>query len=1286
MSNKYKVRTRFNIVDIAMLCDTLRKTILGTRISNIYDCQPTSMSPRSYVIKLSGTPICAPQSSTSTQPTVTATAEDSATTNTKHMLLLDPPCRMHVTEYVRPKKDVPSVLSLKLRKYIRGKRLEKIAQLGIDRVVQLTFGVGESSFNLIVELYAQGNIVLTDNTYSILAVLRHHDYGDGSSIAVKSVYPLSFVKHLPNDDPTLLVENAIADITVKLIAVKKKDDDNDDVIVEEAKTAATDNSNGNDNEENEGNDDNDNDNEDDNKKKGKKGGNKSVNKKKKQQQQQQKKKVNDGKGGRNAEVSYSTVDIVKNIVDFGVHYNNEIVLSAKSIADPERNLLKAPLTDPEKADLAASLNTHFAEFKQMHAATTGALRPGWVLLRPPIADEESGSGSGGSGSGGAKESKENRYYDFAPLEYADCAGVEQEVFSNFSVALDHFFTHLEVAQMARQQASLESQMGRKLEKLKRDQEERVASLEEAGERLRRNATLIEYNIALVDQAINELRTVIASGLSWGEIELMVKTLKKTDPGSIANIIHHLTLAENRAFLLLSEPAEDDDAERDTTPVPVDLSLSAHGNIEACYTERSAWLSKARKTTDVAEQVIEKAEKKYKTDLRKARTSAAVTAAGGGTGGGFLQARKKFWFEKFNWFVSAEGLVVVSGKDAQQNETLYKRYMRQTDLYVHADIHGAATCIVRSRPDVNGGAVGPVTLEQAGRFAMCRSNAWSSKLVTSAWWVYPAQVSKSAPTGEYLTTGSFMIRGKKNFLPPHQLVMGFGILFLLDPSSIEAHKDDAIFGGHNNNNNGDGDNGSSSSLLDSAEVSSSSSLAESDSSSAIVASREQSAASLDESSVVTHVESDMPEPTAKEEDWSSMAESSVLSAEPSEESKMEDCDNEMVEGSEEPTITVTTTAAATTPEAQKSLVVPSKNKYFDNDEESVDGNEENNENDLVEELMKPGKKGTTKAKMSAHARRALKKGIDPTQKSTQQQQEQEAAGKKKLQKKGKGKGGRGDDDGDDDDDSKAKQEATTKQKPKLSKAKLKKMKKYADQDEEDKRIRMMLIGHAPKEEEPNGDDNDDDDSVLVLSGSGSKLSGTKDSKKKKKDQQQQQQTKACFICGSKDHYARDCPKKKLEEQTADAKSAAPVANNDAIDADDDDDDDNDDGTVGSNNNNNNSGGSSNNSTGSGPYSDGIERLTATPRSDDILLHAIPVCAPYDALQHYKYKVKLTPGHLKRGKAVDSAIQLFLKQQDITEQEKRLIKAIPNDDLLQCMLSDVTVAGGQASARLKKLKKK
>lgn len=50
-----------------------------------------------------------------------------------------------------------------------------------------------------------------------------------------------------------------------------------------------------------------------------------------------------------------------------------------------------------------------------------------------------------------------------------------------------------------------------------------------------------------------------------------------------------------------------------------------------------------------------------------------------------------------------------------------------------------------------------------------------------------QVSKTAPTGEYLTTGSFMVRGKKNFLPPSHLILGLSFLFRLEDGSIERHK-------------------------------------------------------------------------------------------------------------------------------------------------------------------------------------------------------------------------------------------------------------------------------------------------------------------------------------------------------------------------------------------------------------------------------------------------------------------------------------------------------------------
>ena len=48
------------------------------------------------------------------------------------------------------------------------------------------------------------------------------------------------------------------------------------------------------------------------------------------------------------------------------------------------------------------------------------------------------------------------------------------------------------------------------------------------------------------------------------------------------------------------------------------------------------------------------------------------------------------------------------------------------------------------------------------------------------------MSKTAPTGEFLPTGSFMIYGKKNFLSPMPLEMGFGIMFRLDDGSVTRH--------------------------------------------------------------------------------------------------------------------------------------------------------------------------------------------------------------------------------------------------------------------------------------------------------------------------------------------------------------------------------------------------------------------------------------------------------------------------------------------------------------------
>ncbi|RHY17468.1 hypothetical protein DYB30_008156 [Aphanomyces astaci] len=101
----------------------------------------------------------------------------------------------------------------------------------------------------------------------------------------------------------------------------------------------------------------------------------------------------------------------------------------------------------------------------------------------------------------------------------------------------------------------------------------------------------------------------------------------------------------------------------------------------------------------------------------------------------------------------------------------------------------ATCIVRNK--VSGGNIPASVLEQAGCMSVCRSNAWTNQVVAGSYWVHADQVSKTAPTGEYLTTGSFMIRGKKNFIPASRLEMGLAIVFRIDESSEEEDDDDDV---------------------------------------------------------------------------------------------------------------------------------------------------------------------------------------------------------------------------------------------------------------------------------------------------------------------------------------------------------------------------------------------------------------------------------------------------------------------------------------------------------------
>lgn len=153
----------------------------------------------------------------------------------------------------------------------------------------------------------------------------------------------------------------------------------------------------------------------------------------------------------------------------------------------------------------------------------------------------------------------------------------------------------------------------------------------------------------------------------------------------------------------------------------------------------------------------------------------------------MNARKQFWFEKFYWFISSENYLVITGRDFQQNEMIVKKYLKKGDLYVHAEYIGAGSTIIKNISKDN--VIPQQTIEEAGVAAICRCKSWDQKIIVSAWWVYDHQVSKRAETGEFLPAGSFMIRGKKNFIYPARLEMGATIMYRINDQCLAKHGND-----------------------------------------------------------------------------------------------------------------------------------------------------------------------------------------------------------------------------------------------------------------------------------------------------------------------------------------------------------------------------------------------------------------------------------------------------------------------------------------------------------------
>ncbi|RLF79213.1 fibronectin-binding domain-containing protein [Thermococci archaeon] len=339
--------------------------------------------------------------------------------------------------------------------------------------------------------------------------------------------------------------------------------------------------------------------------------------------------------------------------------------------------------------------------------------------------------------------------DVLPIELKWYEGYEKKFFETFSEALDEYFGRIliESAKIERTKKLQDKKRG--LEITLKKQEEMIKGFEKQMQENQEIGDLIYANFTFVENLLRELSRAVEN-LGWEEFKKRIEEGKKLG-NKIARMIRNVDPKEKAVTI-----------ELEGKKVKLYLNKSIGENAEIYYEKakkakhklegaRKAYEDTLKKIQEI-EKLIEEEEKK-ELSVRK------------------LEKRKKKWFEKFRWFISSEGLLVIGGKDATTNEILVKRHMTGNDLYCHADIYGAPHVVIK-----DGKKAGEKTILEACQFAVSMSRAWKDGIYSGdAYWADPSQVTKKAPSGEYLGKGAFMVYGKRNWMHGLPLKLAVGIV-------------------------------------------------------------------------------------------------------------------------------------------------------------------------------------------------------------------------------------------------------------------------------------------------------------------------------------------------------------------------------------------------------------------------------------------------------------------------------------------------------------------------------
>jgi len=332
-------------------------------------------------------------------------------------------------------------------------------------------------------------------------------------------------------------------------------------------------------------------------------------------------------------------------------------------------------------------------------------------------------------------------------------------FNSYNEAVDDYFSKIDSEIIKKPSDEKIKEKIKAQEKILKNQEAYLEELKIKKNKYYKIGDFIYTHFQPLENLLNTILNAKSKGYNWEEINDKLN-LAKLENIKGSELFSKLIPSTKQIIIKIGEDE-----------VYLDINKTIGESANLIYEKGKKAEKKIKGTIPAIEKTVENIQKLY---VEKDSIEDEVDF--------LIKKPKKKWYEKFRWFNSSDGFLVIGGRDASSNESIFKKYIDSNDLVFHTNFQGSPLVVIKNPENK---VISELAIKETADFVASYSSAWKEVWgVVDVFYIKPSQVSKSPPSGEYLPKGSFIISGKKNFIKNAKTELAIGIELV----DIETNRD------------------------------------------------------------------------------------------------------------------------------------------------------------------------------------------------------------------------------------------------------------------------------------------------------------------------------------------------------------------------------------------------------------------------------------------------------------------------------------------------------------------